>query len=215
MAERRQGRRVTWMLTATGATVDLRFMAQDTISLPDIAHHLAKTDRYCGACSRHYSVAEHSLLVCDLLEHEYNERSPSVLMAALMHDAHEAYTGDVTSPMKQLLGDAWRGVEGRIQRDVLRRFGLVTAFTAARDRIQWADMTALATERAALLPDSGPEWPVMRTHTPAAWVDFAAQARFTWHDWRQAFLDRFAELQFARELQLQQLGAVSPTPPTA
>ena len=43
--------------------------------------------------------------------------------------------------------------------------------------------------------------PAMQSHPPATWVDFESRARFTWLDWRQAFLDKFAELQFARQLQ--------------
>lgn len=49
-------------------------------------------------------------------------RSPSVLLGALMHDAHEAYTADLSSPMKQVLGDAWADTEHRIQHSVQRRF---------------------------------------------------------------------------------------------
>lgn len=67
---------MTWMLTATGAAIDLRFMPPAQISLLDIAHHLARLDRFAGACSRPYSVAEHSLLVCDILANELHVHSP-------------------------------------------------------------------------------------------------------------------------------------------
>jgi hypothetical protein len=204
---------MTWMLTATGTAVDLRWMAQDTISLLDVAHHLAQINRYTGACSRPYCAAEHSLLVCDILERD-GVYSASVLMAALMHDAHKAYTNDLSSPMKQLVGDPWRLEENRIQHAVLRKFGLVNAFTSHKARIRWADLTALATERVALLPPNGPQWEVSGTHEALTWVDFKSRERFTWLDWRQAFLDRFAELQFARSLQAKQLGAQPTTPRT-
>jgi hypothetical protein len=187
---------MTWMLTATGAAVDLQRMDLDSISLLDVAHHLAKKDRFAGACNRLYSVAEHSLLVVELIEHEFPLASPSTLLAALMHDAHEAYTGDLTRPMKQLLGDAWNVVEHRIQMRVLERFKLRSAFAAARREIKWGDDTALASERAALLPDTGPEWHVMTTHKPARWIDFETRGAFTWQDWRQAFLDKYGELEF-------------------
>lgn len=189
---------MTWMLTANGAQIDLRHIEPDSISILDIAHHLAKKDRYAGACSRLYGVAEHSLLTLELLEHEFPLVPPAVKLAALLHDAHEAITGDITTPMKQLLGDVWTIEEHRIQRVVLRRFKVLTAFTAAHDAIDWADKTALVTERAALLPRVGPTWAAERTHQPATWVDFEARSRFTWQDWRQAFLERFAELQYER-----------------
>lgn len=191
---------MTWMLTATGSQVDLRFMTHDTISLLDIAHHLAQLNRYTGACSRPYSVAEHSLLVADLLERG-TTLGPSALLAALMHDAHEAYTADLSSPMKRIVGPAWAMEEQRIQAAVLRRFGLKEAFAQHHDRIKWADLTALSTERAALLPATGPVWPTSTTHPPADWVDLAQRATFTWTDWRDAFIDRFAELIYARQLQ--------------
>lgn len=197
---------MTWLLTATGATVDLRFMRHDDINVDDIAHHLAQINRYTGACSRPYSVAEHSLLVCEIAERECGERSPAVLMAALMHDAHEAYTTDLSQPMKQVIGEAWRMEEARIEHSVRKRFGLLTAYAHAGAHIHWADLTALSTERAQLLPPGGPEWPVARTHPPIGWWRFDERAAFTWDDWRQAFIDRFAELQFARQLQAEALG---------
>jgi hypothetical protein len=132
---------MTWLLTATGATFDLRFIAAGSISLLDVAHHLAQINRFTGACSRPYSVAEHSLLVCQLLEHA-GYTSPALLQAALMHDAHEAYTSDMSSPMKQVLGNAWAAEENRIQHAVLRRFGCYTAFTAWRTPIHNADLQA-------------------------------------------------------------------------
>lgn len=188
---------MTWMLTATGASVDLKWMDGDTISLLDIAHHLAQINRYTGACVRPYSVAEHSLLVVQLLEHD-GYTAPDLLQAALMHDAHEAYTNDLSSPMKEVLGDVWDREEARIQGSVLSRFNLLAATRRWRDVIKRADMVALSTERQQLLPPSGPEWPCMRSHPPARWVDLGARAGFDWADWRQAFIDKFAELQELR-----------------
>jgi len=47
-----------------------------------------------------------------------------------------------------------------------------------------------------LLPPSGPVWECTTTHPPVDWVDFGARATFDWTDWRQAFLDKFAELRY-------------------
>ena len=188
---------MSWMLTATGAKVDLRWIGADSISLLDIAHHLAQLNRYTGACSRPYSVAEHSLLVVQLLEHD-GETNPSLLQAALMHDAHEAYTADLSTPMKQVVGAAWDIEESRVQKAVLQRFALAEAFCRFASVIKHADMLALSTERAQLLPDSGPAWPVTQTHPPARWVDLSQRAGFDWQDGRQAFLDKFAELSLQR-----------------
>lgn len=205
---------MTWLLTATGQTVDLAWLDAETIHLDDIAHHLAQLNRYTGACSRPYSVAEHSLLVAEILERERAIRSPAVLMAALLHDAHEAYCADISSPMKQVLGDGWRTTEHRIAHSVRARFGVLSASAAARELIEWADLTALATERAQLLPPCGPEWPASRSHPPIGWVRLADRDGMTWLDWKQAFLDRFAELNFARNLQLEDARSAAATTTT-
>lgn len=201
---------MSWMLTATGAALDLHYVGRNEISLLDIAHHLAQTNRYNGACSRPYSVAEHSLLTCEIVERQLGVRDPAVLQAALMHDAHEAYTGDMTQSVKLALrkvaGDAWDRFEERLQRHVLHRFDLLTQYISAEQSIHWADMTALATERVQLMPAGGPAWEVLATHDPVDWADLKAHGRFTWQDWRQAFLDRFADLDFARQLKAGAIG---------
>jgi hypothetical protein len=188
---------MTWMLTATGAAFDLRFIEPATISLLDIAHHLAQINRFTGACKRPYSVAEHSLLVCDLLE-QFGITDPAVRLAGLMHDAHEAYTTDLSSPMKQLIGKPWQIEEKRIQYAVLKRFRLLTAFTSGRLEIDRADLVALCTERRYLLPPTKPGDLFQIDHTRSITWDFESRAAMTWLDWRQAFIDKFDELQFAR-----------------
>ena len=191
---------MTWMLTATGACLDLQFIAADAISILDIAHHLAQVNRFTGAARRPYSVAEHSLLVCDIMQRDMGILSPHLLLAGLMHDAHEAYTNDLSTPMKQAVGDSWASVENRVAHAVHKRYDLISAMTAARDAIHHADLMALSTERAQLMPVAGPAWPCLTSHPPASWCSLTDREHFTWADWRQAFLDRFGELNFARRL---------------
>ena len=201
---------MTWMLTASGKVVDLLRPQGAVFSIADIAHHLSQINRYTGAARRPYSVAEHSLLVSDILERECGERDPCVLLAALMHDAHEAYTQDLSTPAKQAVGAAWGEFENRVQFSVLKHHRLITAYTAARERIRWADMAALATERAALLPDTGPEWAVMRSHRPIAWVRLDEGTAFGWEHWRDLFALRYEGLVQARELRAAELLASAP-----
>lgn len=193
---------MTWMLTATGSVVDLAFIEGHTINILDIAQHLSQINRYCGACSRAYSVAEHSLFVCDIMA-EAGVRDPGALMAGLMHDAAEAYVQDLSPMMKRLIGDKWFEIEQRTEYAVLARFELLHQAEAWARQIKHADLTALSTERVQLLPEAGPEWPTLKTHPPVTWKRFEDSAGFTWRDWRQAFLDRFAELQFARKTRSQ------------
>jgi hypothetical protein len=193
---------MTWMLTASGTAFYLALIDPASISQQDIAHHLAAINRYTGAASRPISVAEHSLLVLEILK-IYGVTDPSVLLAGLLHDAHEAYITDLSSPMKQLVGAAWDVQERRIQHAVLKRFKVLTAYASAADLIRRADLTALMTERKYLLPPTGPAWFCEATHPPIVW-DFVSRASMTWTDWRQAFLDALDALQFARaELALE------------
>lgn len=85
--------------THTGRLVDPFAMSADGVNVTDIAHALSNICRYGGHCSRHYSVAEHSLYVARWLERE--GKSCDVVLAGLMHDASEAYLGDIPNPIKR------------------------------------------------------------------------------------------------------------------
>lgn len=96
---------MTYYITATGRQIDLATIKENDICLQDIAHHLTKICRFGGALpfDKHYSVAQHSLhLVAWAKKRKY---SKDTLRALLMHDAAEAYLGDVLSPIKTHLND--------------------------------------------------------------------------------------------------------------
>jgi 5'-deoxynucleotidase YfbR-like HD superfamily hydrolase len=190
---------MTWMLTATGTVFELRLIDMANVDILDVAHSLANINRYTGHAARPMSVAEHSLLVEEIMQRELAEHRPAVLLAALLHDAHEAYTGDMGTPMKQLLGEPWHREEERIQRHVLRSFGLWSTSRTHRQRIKQADLIALATERRDLLPPCGPAWPVLDGVSPASWINLQQRAGLSWQDWRQAFVDRFSALRMAAQ----------------
>jgi hypothetical protein len=95
--------------------------------------------RFGGHCRRFYSVAEHSIRVSRLCP------SGDALWG-LLHDATEAYLGDLPSPLKRPasdLGVAYRVAELRLQRVILKRFRLDPRRPATVDR---ADALLLATE---------------------------------------------------------------------
>ena len=80
----------------SGELVDLIAPDWRTIRLEDIARGLAQTNRFCGQSRRPICVAEHSLVVALLAR-------PGLGLAALLHDAHEAYLGDWTRPVTEAL----------------------------------------------------------------------------------------------------------------
>lgn len=193
---------MTWIITNSGRRLDLAAPHQADILPMDIAWALAQTNRFTGHCLRPYSVAEHSLLVCHLAEHIWR-LDVHGLFAALMHDAHEAYTGDLSSPAKQAMGEPWRQFEGRIEHTVRSAFGMHNATAMHREAIKLCDLTALATERRDLMPahSAGAEpWPCLEGIEPAFWINLRSNERtaMTWEDWRDRWLDRYHELDFAR-----------------
>ena len=190
---------MTWMLTASGLDFDLQYGRHTSVTLRDVAHHLSIINRFCGATVRPYSVAEHSLLVVEICERLMPIDSHG-LMAALLHDAHEAYCNDLSTPAKHQVGAAWDLFEHRLERTVRCAFGTHAAAYEHRAAIKQADLIALATERAQLLPPHGGVWPVLMHVEPVTWVDLRSPERcaMTWQDWRNRFTDKFDELEFAR-----------------
>jgi hypothetical protein len=109
----------------------------EQIDIRDIAHALSMKCRFTGHTRYHYSVAQHSLLVCLLATHRgYPEH---VIRQALLHDATEAYLPDVASPLKRVLWVSadpqnagpggstmlsFKEAENRLQACIFEAFGL-------------------------------------------------------------------------------------------
>lgn len=124
------------------------------ITIGTIAASLSKLCRFNGHCTSFYSVAQHSILVARNMPEEGR-------LEGLLHDAHEAFIGDITRPMKQALaahGLALGPIVDRIDAAIATRFGL--DFARWRDTIKEVDLRALATERRDLMRPTigGWEW---------------------------------------------------------
>lgn len=87
--------------TRSGRDVDLANPHISDICFDDIAHHLALINRYAGATEFPISVAQHSLYVLRILT--ARNATPLQRLLGLLHDAHEAYLGDITRPVQQAL----------------------------------------------------------------------------------------------------------------
>jgi uncharacterized protein len=190
---------MSFIVVADGREISMRHAATGDITSFSIAWSLSQINRFTGHARRPYSVAEHSLLVCEILERDF-QLDAHGLMAGLMHDAHESVCGDMHSPGKHEIGAEWYRWEHRWERHVRSAFGLHVASTAHRDAIHRADLIALATEKRDLMPESDIAWPVLAGIQPAAWVDLFSDARrvLIWEDWRDRFLSRFHQLDLAR-----------------
>lgn len=84
------------IVTYTGKTFDLLNPTPDMVCIEDIAHSLANLCRYTGHTRKFYSVAQHCVLAARV-------NDPNDPLQRLLHDASEAYIGDLASPWKRLL----------------------------------------------------------------------------------------------------------------
>lgn len=190
---------MTWTLTRSARRINLARIRPSDVCIEDVAYALARINRFNGHAARPYSVAEHSLLVAEILERDGGVRDASLLRAALLHDAHEAYLGDISTPLKGLMGDRFRAVESGAQRAVADHFGLLRAQREHWIAIKHADRVALATERRDLMPEHADPWPAIEDAQPVGWIDLRDREGMGYDDWELAFLDRHAE--FAHRLE--------------
>jgi hypothetical protein len=194
-----------FMVTACAQELHLTSPALGHIVAAGIGHSLAQINRFTGHASRPYSVAEHSLLVVEILEREHGITPATLdgcncLLAGLLHDAHEAYTNDLSSPAKAAVGPAWRQFESHLERVVQTAFAVRTAMHRHGERIKQADLQALATEKRDLLPATPTPWASLQGIDPITWLQLNSPERLAmgWTDWRDAWLTRLDELDFAR-----------------
>lgn len=126
------------------------YMGNPTFDIKDISHALSNVCRYSGHCRRRYSVAEHSVLVSFIME----DQKIGDPFEGLMHDAHEAYIGDMPSPWKAFLPD-YCALEQMVEHAMRRWAGLPAKISAAA---KLADYTALILEARQLIPSKAAEW---------------------------------------------------------
>ena len=109
--------------TWTGRRVEPLALKASDVSIYDIAHALARQCRYNGHCFGHLSVARHSIWVSGLVETWTKDRH--LALHGLLHDAAEAYLGDMVRPLKaspQMA--AFRIADGKADRTLAEAFGL-------------------------------------------------------------------------------------------
>lgn len=152
---------MTWIQTVSGKAVELIKPDPKTIVIEDIAHALAMQCRYNGHTPQFYSVAQHSVLVSEEIEKalqgvESDEHVRELAFWGLMHDAAEAYVGDLVAPAKQILRQVddleFDDMEARIMAVICRKFGMALK---QPEIVKEYDLRLLATERRDLfLPHS-------------------------------------------------------------
>jgi len=115
-----------WQRMLSGRRLDLLDPSPLDIEIEDIAHGLARVARWNGQTSgtHIFSVAQHTLLVEAIARMRAPRLDRRRRLAILLHDAPEYVIGDMISPFKAVIGDAYKGVEARLLAAIHLRFGL-------------------------------------------------------------------------------------------
>ena len=138
--------------TRTGVIDPFRPRLSD-INIEDIAHATANTCRWGGATTEFYSVAEHSIRVAERV-------SDNLKLAALLHDAAEAYLGDIPTPIKATTvhrykdthgyyTEAYSVTEDRLLATIFARFRV--GFESVPDEVHEADLIVRRWEESTLI----------------------------------------------------------------
>lgn len=153
-----------FVFSVSGRAISLFDPQPDSFDITDIAHALAMQPRFNGNTRSHYSVAQHSVLVSELVPAD-------CALAALLHDASEASLGDIVSPVKRVLRELFAPIEARVMAAIHERFGLPRELPEAMAAaVHLADMRMLAAEKAQLLDFDAGHWPVLAGIEPAPFV---------------------------------------------
>ena len=131
-----------WQRMLSGRRLDLLDPSPFDIEIEDIAHGLARVARWNGqTVGEHaFSVAQHSVVVEEIVAHMRPDIEPKWRLAALLHDASEYVIGDMISPFKSALGFNYKAFEARLESAIHLRFGLPPKSpTAIKTLIKKAD----------------------------------------------------------------------------
>jgi len=175
-----------WIITFTGDKFYHLAPHTRMVHIEDIAHSLSMLCRWTGHTKHHYSVAQHSWYASHLV-------APEFALAALLHDASEAYLGDMNRPLKHFTpaGPAYCKIEERIERVIFEKFGLSYPLSP---EVKAADTQMLYAEKAQLMNVTE-----ATKHEAKKWGTDETEAPITIHRWtprraEKMFLKRFAEL---------------------
>jgi hypothetical protein len=126
-----------WQRMLSGRRLDLLDPSPFDIEIEDIAHGLARVARWNGQTigAHIFSVAQHTLLVDAVARRQTGTIDNRLALAILLHDAPEFVIGDMITPFKAVIGDAYKGVEQRLQAAIHMRFGLPPVLPAEVRRV--------------------------------------------------------------------------------
>jgi hypothetical protein len=184
----------------TGKLIDLISPTLDMVDIQDIAHALSMTCRYGGHAREFYSVAEHSVLASYQVQPEKKVGGDGVSLSLglLLHDAAEAYLGDVITPLKRMMPD-YEALERKWLGVIAKKFELFEdCWSGWKTSIDLVDRVLLGHEVVALFHPVPEMYWVENNLKPPAMPGSIAISCWSPAEARRQFLRRFHELQFYR-----------------
>ena len=143
-----------WQKMLSGRRLNILEPSPLDIEIDDIAHGLSRVARWNGQTSGNYgfSVAQHSILVEQILHINSSMLANKWRLASLLHDAPEYVIGDMITPLKSALGSEYSSIEGKLQQAIHIRFGLpailpdaiVKSIKRADKMAAWIEATQIA-----------------------------------------------------------------------
>lgn len=126
--------------TLSGNWFDILKPEDYEYDIKEIGHSLSNLCRYTGHTNEFYSVAEHSVLVSRIVPEP-------LALCGLLHDASEAFLGDVSSPLKKLLPE-YKRIEDNVQKAIAKHFSLPYPYPheihEADKRMYWQERQTVA-----------------------------------------------------------------------
>ena len=167
----------SWQRMLSGRRLDLLNPSPLDIEIEDIARGISRVARWNGQTSGEYplSVAQHSVIVAELLKSYNKNIEVKWQLAALLHDAAEYIISDMITPLKSFLGEEYIQLEEKIQSAINIRFSLPGEIpkkiyklikncdrqTAFIEAIQLAGFTLKEAKRTLKMPTLIPDYKII------------------------------------------------------
>jgi len=144
--------RMSWIETYDGGCFDFENPEESTVRITDIAVSLSRLSRFNGHTLFNYTVGQHCVLMEKALRKEHPAASPLERVHLLLHDASEAYTGDMCRPLKYKPGmEEFRRVEDVVQKTIYDKLELPYPTDEEMRVVKEYDDRMLRTEAEALM----------------------------------------------------------------
>ena len=168
-----------WIRTRSGLKFHFEDPRPEEITITDIAYALAGINRFTA--HTRYTVAQHCVMG------SYHV-PPGLAFEFLLHDAGEAYIGDINKPLKIVLGDSYRRIATKVDRAIRAKYDIPLE---ENPLVKEIDSRMCITESRDLMKDTGVEWSYYKDLNPLVevqiipWSPVVAELKF---------LERFEEL---------------------